>query len=357
MKETIINKLKIFFNKAGFYVDRVPDKKTFYEKFQILEDNEIWYELKRYSNVLSIANNLILYDYILAVLIPKGNDELLIHNASFFGSGKGTNTLNSYRKVYSEDGVFFEKVYRTNSSDLKKMTWFYNEIYPYLNTEIIKTPALRKVIKGKVISAVYFDFVDFKTLSKSSMLFRAFEVIKHLMTLTHELKKTNTTLDFENGYQNMIVKFDDIYVKTARVYVEKEFKNHELFDKILQYLLSSNYFLAHGDLNSKNILGENYLIDWDSTGIYPIGMDMGKALNWFYLSNTISVNDVTQIIEDNFKDYFDSDVYNNFLLGSLFFCFLFRASEITFGKNDISSDVLNPFYRELVIQFNLLEIS
>ena len=350
MKRKLIEYLKIFFYKLGFYVEVIPNEKMFFEKCKVLDEDELWYELKRFSKVYSLTENIDLYDTVLKILIPNLEQQTFIEKSSFFGTGKGTNTLNAYRKVHSSGQIFFEKIYRTKSSDLNIMMWFYDKIRPQLNQNIIQMPPIKRIVKSKVITAVYFDFINLNTLSKPSMLLQAFSVSKHLMSISTSGPKRIALVSITKEDDNSVLNFENIYIKTARTYVEREFGDTSIFEQVLTNIFSYDFFLGHGDLNSKNIFGENYIIDWDSCGLYPIGFDVGKAINWLFLDNTTTVERIIAKIENNFKAELNSEIYERFLLGVLFFCFLFRASEITYGKEDVSSLTLNPLHDALELQ-------
>jgi len=353
LKNKLVNILKLYFSKAGFHIDRIPDVAYFKTKSALQLYDEIWYDLNRFSQSISISGNHKLYNEVLAELVPDFSEFIVSAQTAFVGIGKGNDTLNSYRRITLNGNDLFEKVYRTDSSILTRLLWFYEHVHPLLDQDKIRVPQIKKVLSGTVITIVYFEYAELQKMTREQILLSAIEIIRHLLSLEKSIDVLIPKAP-ENVSDYTTHEFNNIYMQPARRYAQQHFGGSAFFDKIEKHLIESKPFFAHADINSKNLFEDHFLIDWDTSGLYPMGCDVGKVVNWFYLTAETTAEDVILLLKNQFKNQIKEADFNQFLLGSLFFCFVFRASDIMFG-NQVPGNMLNGIYAEIEKLFDAPE--
>lgn len=171
MKKQIFLNLKSIVNRLFFKLGYYPPKKIvrpqkIINQFKKQPTPVIHYRLKNISAQLQELDDHEYYNKMLQKLISTWN--IKIEKAKFIGNGHGLNNLNSYRKVKVNGKYYFEKIYFTNSTDLKKVQWFLNEIFANNNFKF-KSPQIKRIYEGEFLSIVYFEFCNLIDLSKNEI--------------------------------------------------------------------------------------------------------------------------------------------------------------------------------------------
>src|SRR5690606_18554560 len=116
-------------------------------------------------------------------------------------------------------------------------------------------------LKGKIITIIYFDFVELERLPKPEIFAESIPVLKSLIMIDFSKLIDRAP---EGALNQISREFHHIYIVPARQYASEIIGSAELFDKIDGFLMSSKLVFSHADINSKNIFKDNYLIDWDT---------------------------------------------------------------------------------------------
>lgn len=237
--------------------------------------------------------------------------------ASFIGYGVGKENLNCYRKVVflESNEEFFEKVYFTDNDKLKSLLWL-EDNNPLSGSQEIITPRVRKVLQGDFLTAVYFDYINLLPLD-----------IELLETSLNKVAITlyNNSLEFENA--------DEVPV------FFKEFQNHnyyknninnaiQRFGKLIDFykidknIENSFSVITHGDLSETNVCQNNVVIDWDSCGYFPLGLDIAKIYFRLIVNGKYDTNFEGWLI-NNYQAYIKKehwlDLHQNFMYFLLIF--------------------------------------
>ena len=88
------------------------------------------------------------------------------------------------------------------------------------------------------------------------------------------------------------------------------------------------YVLTHGDIQDTNAFENNILIDWDSVGIFPAGLDPAFLLFYLMMNENNEKYDVLNWIDTNYKDIINEKEWDSFQLSVLFFLFVFIQKRI-----------------------------
>jgi hypothetical protein len=347
-------KLKIFVLKyltrimhaLGFYIEKSPNEKTFYKEIKNKEIGVQEFQLKKITSYLRKVNNVKQYATFINAFVP--NWEMSFDHIAFCGVGIGGSSLDSFRKVKYKDEWLFEKIYFNRSVDLQRLEWFNNEVFEEIKT-LIKIPPIKKLVSGELITLIYFQFIEplpipeqlvqTKVIEASKSLYRCSQKprIQDIINQSPKIIK-DYTLHFE--YKRCIYKAEQI--ATERM-------NDSHFLKDVQSVINeSPHILTHGDLHRENIFLNDYLIDWDSFGIYPIGLDVGFL--FFRLSldfEQFSVEQLLFVLEKEYKPMIKEEDWNCFKMNSLFFYFIFTIHHFSKDETNIEQTELLKHIKNL----------
>src|SRR5699024_11122894 len=80
-------------------------------------------------------------------------------------------------------GQYFEKVYFNNTYDILKIEWFHEHIYSLLE-DIVNVPRIHRIIRGDLITIVYFEFTKLIPLSNSKLDYISFAISQRLIEIS-----------------------------------------------------------------------------------------------------------------------------------------------------------------------------
>ena len=327
-------KLKIFVLKyltrimhaLGFYVEKLPNEKKLYNTLQDKDKAVQEYELNKVTSYLKTANNQLLYTKIIHTYVP--NWQMSVKHTRFIGTGKGASSLDAFRKVKYNDEWLFEKIYFTRSKDLERIEWFYKEIFDKIKMKMNVAP-IKKIVRGELITILYFQFIELSPVPKNSTQSVIIEVSKKLYSFSqqHAIQKTiervpNTLKDYtlHFKYSRSIKKAEE---KAAELMGGRQY----LFD-IQETVNKSPNVLTHGDIHQENVFDNDYLIDWDSVGAYPLGLDVGFLFFRFYFGQ-ITIDYLIHRIETEYKSTIQVEDWTIFKINTLYFYYVFTIHYIS----------------------------
>lgn len=330
--------LKIIYY-SGFFVEKLQDADSFYVKLKNYPEALKEDELRKMAIFLRKANDSNLYGEILKRFVPQMT--MSFAHTKFIGTGCGSYNLNAYRKVVFNDNVFFEKVHFNSSNEIVRLNWFYDNIYSSMSNSM-KAPELCYSFKGELITIFYFKYVALASLSDK-------DVGPNVFNFSRELYKLSHLVDIKDKMDNapMFLKNYTAYFEYERKIEDANKRAFELigdrfpFKSIENKISSSPSILAHGDIHKGNVFANNYLIDWDTFGIYPIGLDVAYIL-LFLKQCKITYKELNHILLREYKATILKDEWDDFEFNCLYFYYVFTIhSSIEFGSNETQTDILN----------------
>lgn len=325
MKNQLTNIIFKIANKLNIIPKRLSSPSAFHQKISKQPILIQEHELKQLVIFLRRANDQKYYDKLLSLFVPEWNID--IKKSSFMGYGIGEASLDTFRKVETKSSTLFEKVYFTNHRDLKTIRWFQKNIHPLLK-EHIKIPIIEHFFEGEVITITYSKFYSLikeqnkKTedalISLSKALYRLSD--SRLQSLNLSSAPINI-LNFEFHFQyNRNIKAANKRLKQAGISTKK----------LIKLATESKKIITHGDIQNTNIYSNKTLIDWDSFGIYPLGLD--PAFSYFRI--LVEKNNIVPLqswIEQNFKSSIKDNDWVDFSRNFYFFLYVFATKAFDKG--------------------------
>lgn len=258
-----------------------------------LKDGEgSWADLRQVANIISANPWIVRMDSYRNVLTSFDPDLRLpdLKEARFYGQGLAGDCLASYRRGELSGRRVFEKIYRNDSTALRKNLWFYQDVLPSMASRP-HVPDLVKIAKGARLSALYFDFIDNFTPAPEAVLL---EELSRFCTLAFENQvgqRVVPLLDFRNQeiYLNARKKLSELLVRSGRSVDDLE---------AIEHLISGAEFpkhLSHGDLSVFNVDRTGIIIDWDMCGYAPVGYDIAIVMHTMMTFTKIS--DVREFVD------------------------------------------------------------
>lgn len=318
--------VKWFFHHLGFMIEKVPDENKLYCQLSHTHEAVQKYVLKRLTNNIRIANNHKRYNNLLKRYVPEWDSNLT--TATFIGNGIGEYSFDSFRKVSFEENCYFEKIYFNDSYDLFRIEWFQKHIYPLL-TNSINVAKICKVIKGDLITIVYFEFTHLVGLPGSKLESVSFEISRKLIGIS------------KSSFVKKIAEYAPNYLKDYTLHafykgnINRAAKliimlsdNRLTSERIEQVIGQQRFVLTHGDIQETNVFENNYLIDWDSFGFYPLGFESAYIL---YQSDfregegALTCEDISNKLLANYRTTIQDDQWLGFELTCFYFYFIFSS--------------------------------
>jgi len=263
-----------------------------------------------------------------------------VEDAGFIGQGKGVYSLNSYRKVTLLVGdkklPAFEKVFLRDSPDFKKMSWFYEEIYPQIGSHLDIPEII--LIKGKRLAVVYFVwFEDLSVPGKDCIIdvYKKVSGILDKVEVSNDMAKQKVISDFS------VSSFFHPKYKRAQTWLSVHMgpdntQHLELICKSVSENSSVKWGFVHGDLNATNLTNTG-LIDFDYCGFHPKMFEYASFIRFhFRLKNRTDFYEVCRSMDLPLQN-------RDEMLALLFFYFVLSFSKG--GK--ASNDFLKTIWSEL----------
>lgn len=341
VRERLMHSLIKITRCFGLYVQKLYDAESLYRHLTSDHVSIQEAELKKKTTYLRMANDNTLYSQILQKFVP--HLKMDFDQSEFIGRGFSKTALNVYRKLTYEDGTLFEKVYFNSSHDLLRVKWFYENIHPLINSNI-KVPSLYKSIKGELITVVYFKYVDLISLAMSDVNEKVFNHSKELYKLSfisNVKSKMKHAPEFLKDYKEHFLYLENIDKAVLKILelCGGDFPLKAIKKKIDE----SHHVLTHGDIHWGNIYENNYLIDWDSFGIYPKGLEVAYILFQLHQCK-LSYKELNDVLEKEYQSNILEKEWHSFELNCLFFYFVFSVVpliDINMDLSEAQSNILN----------------
>jgi hypothetical protein len=259
------------------------------QKNEVLPKYIEWEVLKQQTTQASLCDDQETYQSLLVNFDPLIKSHLRAldtRSAEFIGKGVGQNTLNVFRKVITPAAnVYFEKIYLKESRDWLVTLWFYTQLQPLLNNELVKVPKLDNYYEGRRISVAYFDFVPdaFDDLKrKQQVITRSLEIQKILWDTTRLNKPLVASRPkYIDDFVSVPLYSDCrnlLLAKKNQLRLSFNLNDHWLTNNEVLLSMGQKQF-CHGDLHGKNLSSTGWVIDWDNIGFFPAGYDIALVLS------------------------------------------------------------------------------
>ncbi|MFV0224106.1 hypothetical protein OBJ96_03210 [Empedobacter falsenii] len=292
-------------------------------------------ELKHLSYFIAAAENHKYYNELLKLYVPDWN--VKITKTQFIGEGQGAGALSAFRKVTFENQDYFEKVFFTQSKDLQTIKWFDEFVREQIKDKI-KTPKIRKIYSGELLTIVYMDFFELKP-------FKEQKVEKKLIEFTKSLYNTSveSLLNDKQNIPDHLLDYKTSYQYQSNIGLLKDiFKREGIdFDLLEKSIQSSKKVITQGDIIPRNVAKKNIVIDWDSFGIYPIGMEQAYLYYFTYLEKDkkpfINPKDW---LNKHYGDFIEDKDLEQFNLNFTFFVFVYSYRLFIANKYPQIKDIL-----------------
>lgn len=341
IKRRCVNYLTKMMCYAGFYVEKLPSAESFYNKLKsypvaIKED-----ELRRFTFFLRRANHHNLYNQVLHKFVSQVDFDF--DYTEFTGAGNGATTLQVYRKMVVDNDALFEKVYFNSSLDIYRVKWFYGNIYSLMGAiSNLRAPNLFKCIEGELITVVYFQFVDLVVLNQKEHDTTIFNLSRQLYELSQTSDVKSKIEQAPSFMKDYTAHFEYIRkIDKAREKVVELLGEHYPLKNIERRINNSPIVLTHGDIHKGNVFKNNYLIDWDSFAIYPIGLEVAYIL-LFLKRCKLSYKELNNILETEYRATILEEEWDDFELNCLYFYFVFTVQPFTeIDLSQMQYDVLD----------------
>lgn len=307
------------FNKLGLYVSRLKTPENTFHYLDRRPFNVQKQELKHLSYYLSVADDHKYYNELLKLYIP--NWDMQNYNYQFIGEGQGGGALSAFRKVYFKKSIYFEKVFFTQSKDLEVIKWLDKHVRKQIKDKI-KIPKIHKTFSGELLTIVYMDFLNLEPFGKQ-------EVEKELIGLTKTLYLFNIDAFLSEEGQKIpkhLLDYTTNYLFQMNVnLVKRELEQKNIDYKALTSLVqNSKKVITHGDVIPRNVAKDNIIIDWDSFGFYPIGMDQAYLYQFLYLKeNKQPFIEPIEWLTKHYKNFVMRKNWKQFELNFVFFLLIF----------------------------------
>lgn len=321
LRKLLIKALQPF----GFYI-------TFYSSiekiYNVLEQKSVSvqeFELKRIFDAVAIANNHKYYSNLLKRFINEWNLEIL--SAEFVGVGAGSCSLSSYRKVKIKQEMLHEKVYFSSHHEMAKIFWFQKNLAELVADSGIVLPPVYKIFNGEILTVVYSEYLNLKKLTFKKKQERLIEFSNQLYQLS---STENYMLICQNAPKSIKDFTQHFEYKRNRLIVKNLLSEHNISLENLELSVgNSRHVLAHGDIQDTNAFQNNILIDWDSVGIFPLGLDPAFILFYLMLNNEWENNsNVLNWIEINYGKIINPKEWRQFQFNITYFLFVFIQGRI-----------------------------
>jgi hypothetical protein len=283
------------------------------------------YELNRIFDTIGIAKNHKFYNDLLANF--TSNWKLDIQDAKFIGFGAGASSLSTFRKVKVNKKLLHEKIYFSSHDDVKRISWFYENVFNLVQKSGIALPNVHKIYSGEVLTPIYTEFVELIELDNTKKEDSLFQFSKQL----YQLSLTDTFQVISDKAPKHIKDFKNHFEYKKNRSIAKDIlnKNGISLEAIELNVIQSRYVLTHGDIQDTNAFQNNLLLDWDSVGVFPAGFDPAFLLFYLILKDEKEEEfNIPNWIDLHYKKSIKENEWKSFQISVLYFLFVFLQTRI-----------------------------
>ena len=275
-------------------------------------------ELKRISTFYAFIDNHIYYNSLLKSLVPTWSKQFI--GLTFIGNGIGQNSLNSFRKCDEVNNSLFEKVYFNIFEDLNKVIWFQKNISQLLKNKIT-IPNIKEVFRGDLISITYSEFIELNEVEFiNDNILDQIAYTKILFDISLNNNSYLNNLNIPYSIKNFRLHFE--YVRNIK-HAIKVFEGQSINFKVLESQVEDSLLIiTHGDIQSSNIYNTNVLVDWDSFGLFPIGLEISFVYFKLFQEGKISLKPLIWL-NCNYSHILNSEFGKELKRNYCYFVFIF----------------------------------
>jgi len=296
-------------------------------------------EFKSLVKTLAKRDWHLLYEYCLKKLDPAldfsyANDS---NQKRFVFQGRGFGTLKPYRILKKSNQQTFEKIFFNGTDDLKANLYFYEMRHHLLKETKIRIPEYKMIIKGEVFTVFLYEYLELKPLPEGL-------VYNDIMNKTLELYKISPNQDHAEP-----ITYNKYIFGRNRLIENNELTPLELahLDQLIE---RAPVCFQHLDLSENNVFQDDIVIDWDSSGFYPLGMDFGRLMLCDFIFHK---DDFIHSYEKKLTDYFQHlhhDIsYHDFQLLCMYFFIVFYYGH---SSGTAHTQKIMPFIQEFKTLIN-----
>jgi hypothetical protein len=268
-----------------------------------------------------------------------------IQKASFIGKGIGVGSLDSFRRVTTDQKDYFEKVYFNSHEDLERIKWFQEHIYALIQHEI-KVPRIQKIYSGDLLTIVYFEYFNLNDLKEERKKKAIIEFSKDLYRISYTNEATLSRLEIPTNLKDFRKHFE--YQSNINLARRKLGEYGIVCHSFEQEAASSKHIITHADIQETNVFKDSVLIDWDTFGIYPIGLEPAFIYFRLLMKDSNRSTDVIDWLNKYYSEVISERDWKDFKRNFVFFLFVFSAKRIYRG---IFNHIEQPLIKKLK-QFN-----
>lgn len=104
---------------------------------------------------------------------------------------------------------------------------------------------------------------------------------------------------------------------------ERLVEHHIDVQKLKTSVFESRRVLSHGDLSEENLFQNQILIDWDYSGLYPMGLEV-SVIYIRLKRNQIKTGTLGQWLKTNYKDTILKEDWKNFKRNVFYFLYIYN---------------------------------
>ncbi len=196
------------------------------------------------------------------------------HAAVFLrSSGKAAGNINVFRKLrYSSlrgPVTAFEKIYRSNGADLRRLQWVYRNLYGQLPCPM---PEMLEIVHGKRLSVVLFAFERFRAISAEGLI----ETLRAM----HRFSCAQPATAFDR-IEPAMMRMPKLYQNMRAALIGQLHLAGVAEDDLAQVersCMDAGSVFNHGDLHRFNVGQTGMIYDWDTACFAPAALDLGRGL-------------------------------------------------------------------------------
>jgi len=259
---------------------------------------------------ISKRNNHLLFEWMLRRYDPS-LDLTYCRSATgkaFINKGSGSGTIKPYRSFNKGNVRYFEKIFFGDAPELKSISDFYGRRSELACPHQIQCPSLLGIIKGNKLTVVLYEYRMLETIADG----REYEALKTgALAIAQNLPIIQTAAPIR---LNLILDGEK-YLLTNGIFTPEE------IHKIKEITGGLPVYFQHLDLSTKNVFADNMIMDWDHSGHYPLGPDMGMLLfHYFYFYQKDFLSSYKEEIKSYHRKYGQEIDLISFTTVVLYYC-------------------------------------
>src|SRR5690606_15142405 len=163
--------------------------------------------------------------------------------------------------------------YFNNSYDILKIEWFHEHIYSLLE-DLVNVPRIYRIIRGDLITIVYFEFTKLIPLPNAKLDYISFAISRRLIGISKATVVKEIADSAPKYLRNYKLHASYKANITRASKLIKILTDNALSSDMIEHVVNQQpSVITHADIQETNLFANNYLIDWDSFGFFPLGFE------------------------------------------------------------------------------------